>query len=111
MASQESTQRTALNLALGGEFAFVISSVTLKTSLLTHEQANFLNPIVTFSMVVTPVLLFLQERVGRKKLQAPSQSDKFDHFGNYESQVVIAGFGRFGQIFGRILRAQILFKT
>lgn len=102
----ENAKKTALYLALGGEFAFVISSLTLKTTLLTVEQASTLNLVVTFSMVLTPVLFFIQSKVDEMRQGKKKTIEDYDKFENTDPQVIIAGFGRFGQIFGRILRAQ-----
>jgi monovalent cation:proton antiporter-2 (CPA2) family protein len=102
----ENSKRMALYLALGGEFAFVISTLTLRTSLLTGEQASTLNLVVTFSMVLTPFLLFLQTWWDQKQQSKKKSLEEYDTFDNTDSKVIIAGFGRFGQIFGRILRAQ-----
>lgn len=110
--SHENAKRTALYLALGGEFAFVISSLTLKTSLLTVEQVSTLNLVVTFSMVLTPFLIFLQMQYDRRRQTKVKSVKEYDTFEPAHPQVIIAGFGRFGQIFGRILRAQgILFTA
>ncbi len=102
----ENSKRAALYLSLGGEFAFVISSLTLKTSLLTFEQASTINLVVTFSMVLTPFFLFLQTKLDERRQTKKIALDAYDKFDKSDSQIIIAGFGRFGQIFGRILRAQ-----
>ena len=105
--SHENSKRAALYLALGGEFAFVISALTLKSSILSSEQASTLNLVVTFSMVLTPFLLFLQTKYDEKQQSRKKSLDEYDKFEIVgDPQVIIAGFGRFGQIFGRILRAQ-----
>ncbi len=109
----ENSKRAALYLSLGGEFAFVISSLTLKTTLLTLEQASTINLVVTFSMVLTPFLLFLQTKLDERSQTKKLAFDTYDKFDLTDSQIIIAGFGRFGQVFGRfgqvfgrILRAQ-----
>ncbi len=104
--SHENAKKTALYLALGGEFAFVITSLTLKTSLFTVEQASTLNLVVTFSMVLTPFLIFLQTKMDERKESKKKDLKDYDQFESVEPQIIIAGFGRVGQIFGRILRAQ-----
>lgn len=99
-------RRTAMYLALGGEFAFVISGLTLQTQLLNFEQAQTINLVVTFSMVLTPVLFYFINLIDRyygNKNKVTRPADEFDY---KEPKVIIAGFGRVGQIFGRILRAQ-----
>jgi len=97
---------SSLYLALGGEFAFVITGLTMKTGLLDSENAQTINLVVTFSMVFTPVLFYLVGLFDRRKQSQDKSKSEHDHFDQKDPQVIIAGFGRFGQIFGRILRAQ-----
>ncbi|MFN8791627.1 MAG: monovalent cation:proton antiporter-2 (CPA2) family protein, partial [Bdellovibrionales bacterium] len=97
---------SSLYLALGGEFAFVITGLTMKTGLLDSENAQTINLVVTFSMVFTPVLFYLVGLFDRRKQAQEKSKTEHDHFDQKDPQVIIAGFGRFGQIFGRILRAQ-----
>lgn len=104
--SDENSQSSALYLALGGEFAFVISGLAQNISVLNAEQASLINLVVTFSMILTPFLFLALEKV-RIRNQARKRSiEEYDEIGLERPQVLIAGFGRFGQIFGRILRAQ-----
>ncbi len=88
-------------LSQGGEFAFVLVSVALGASLLEPELAALLVVVATFSMLTTPLLLYLYDRffcqmAGKQELR-PS-----DVVAN-QGHVIIAGFGRFGQIIGRFL--------
>ncbi len=102
----ESAKKASLYLALGGEFAFVISGITQGLKILTSSQAQTINLIVTLSMMMTPLLLFLDSWLSNK-IQASRQKPKeYDQIESQEPRVIIAGFGRFGQTFGRILRAQ-----
>jgi glutathione-regulated potassium-efflux system ancillary protein KefC len=90
-------------LAQGGEFAFVVFGVARTARLLPGEWDARLTLAVALSMALTPLLLILHERwlVSRSK-QAEREPDAID---DAHAQVIIAGFGRFGQIVGRLLFA------
>lgn len=83
-----------------GEFAFVIFSAAMAQNLLPRETYAMLNAIVAVSMLMTPLLLILHDRFVRVdcRQQPP------DHI-KETNAVIIAGFGRFGQIVGRVLFA------
>jgi glutathione-regulated potassium-efflux system protein KefB len=93
-------------LALGGEFAFVVFSEAFKHGLLDAVLRDRLVAIVGISMGATPLLLiavsrWLVEHPEKKKDERPA-----DAIDNDNPRVIIAGFGRMGQIVGRMLRAQ-----
>ena len=95
----------ALALAQGGEFAFVLASFAGQNGVLGREITDPMIAVVALSMAMTPLLLLLGEktllpRIGTRE-QAARQADAVDE----ESPVIIAGFGRFGHIVGRLLRA------
>lgn len=91
----------AMALSQVGEFAFVIYGIALQQGSIDAQLYNQLNAIVAISMLVTPLLFLLYEKfVGM-------QFNRKDHESINESNaVIIAGFGRFGQITGRILHAR-----
>ena len=86
-------------LAQGGEFAFVLLAAGLIAGLISAEHAGIAVLVVTLSMALTPLLTSLGERLLRKA-PAPRAFDTIDEPAN---PVLIAGFGRVGQIVGRIL--------
>ncbi|WP_417451465.1 monovalent cation:proton antiporter-2 (CPA2) family protein [Kordiimonas sp.] len=88
-------------LSQGGEFAFVLISVALGAGLIVPEFAALMVVVATFSMLVTPLMLFLYDRYLYARL-CKSDQKASDVIGN-ENHVIIAGFGRFGQIVGRFL--------
>jgi len=92
-------------LALGGEFAFVVFSEADRAGLIDRERRDVLTAVVGMSMALTPLLLLVLDRfVKRPK---PAKSDRaFDEIPDDQPQVLIAGFGRFGQIVARLLFAQ-----
>jgi monovalent cation:proton antiporter-2 (CPA2) family protein len=103
--SRSSAKQMALYLALGGEFAFVITLMSQKLNIFTDLQAQSLNLVVTLSMLLTPILLFIENKISLRR-QKKSQKVEYDKIENKEARVIIAGLGRFGQIFGRLFRAQ-----
>ena len=100
----ESSIRLGVTLAQGGEFAFVLFSVATAQHLLTREQQNILNLVVTVSMAMTPLAFLLLEKIGDPIFAKAKPSKEYDKIPNHEHAVVIAGFGRVGQIIGRVLR-------
>ena len=98
-------RRYATDLAGGGEFAFVLLGLAARTGLIDPEVADLLVIVVTLSMIATPILMnshaWLEER-----LAPPAPAAAFDVPEATEPRVLIAGFGRFGQIVGRVLRAK-----
>jgi monovalent cation:proton antiporter-2 (CPA2) family protein len=91
-----------LALAQGGEFAFVLASFGLSVGVFDLHQSSILTVIVTLSMLCTPIFLVLFERIRRGAGQSPMAEEEPDA----SEQVIIVGYGRFGQIIGRLLIAQ-----
>lgn len=103
--SSDTARLTALNICQGGEFAFVIFGIILTHSLIDSKVIETLTAIITISMALSPLLLYAHENwICRKQIQ--NSHPVYDEVQNESPQVIIAGFGRFGQIFGRILRSQ-----
>ncbi|MDN5665446.1 MAG: monovalent cation:proton antiporter-2 (CPA2) family protein [Psychrobacter sp.] len=96
--------RLGVTLAQGGEFAFVLFSVASAQNVLRSEVANTLNLIVTISMALTPLAFLLLEKIGEPLFAKSKPSREYDAIPDHEHQVIIAGFGRVGQIIGRVLR-------
>ncbi|MFA0069841.1 monovalent cation:proton antiporter-2 (CPA2) family protein [Vibrio breoganii] len=94
-----------LALAQGGEFAFVLLSLTSSLEILTPEQTKLITLVVAISMLMAPLLLIIYEKVVNKEANGEKA---FDSIAEVEStkNVIIAGYGRFGQIIGRLLSAQ-----
>lgn len=94
-----------LLISQGGEFAFVVFSEARTVGLLPPETQALLVLIVALSMVATPLMLLLFDRLLAPRLNALSKRPD-DEITNHHNPVLIAGFGRFGQIIGRLLYAQ-----
>jgi glutathione-regulated potassium-efflux system ancillary protein KefC len=94
----------AFLLSQGGEFAFVVFGAAATADVFSREVASILLVVVALSMVVTPLLLLFHDKVIAPRLQDALKrpADKIE---NRHAPVIIAGFGRFGQIVGRLLHA------
>jgi len=93
-----------LMLSQGGEFAFVVLSQGQQAMLFDAALAEQLTLIVGLSMAFTSPLVTLYRRVGRSRsVERPDQDRYWD---SHQPEVIIAGFGRFGQIIGRLLQAR-----
>lgn len=88
-------------LAQGGEFAFVVFGVARESRLFSAQWEALLTITVALSMAVTPLLLLVHDRLARRASKAERAADTIDA----QAPVIIAGFGRFGQIVGRLLLA------
>ena len=89
-------------LAQGGEFAFVLFHLAAAEGLLSELLTSRLILAVTLSMAATPLLYILTIRLS--KSVSPKRDERpYDEVGDTHHQVIIAGFGRFGQVIGRIL--------
>ena len=89
-------------LGQGGEFGFVIVGLALAGAMLSSEQAGWINLVIALSIAVSPLLMKLQDLYAARFLARPEGQEtvasEMDH-----NPVIIAGFGRYGQIVGRLL--------
>lgn len=93
-------------LSQGGEFAFVLLAFALSSGTLSGDVSGTLVAVVALSMLVTPLVLIAYERLVAPRLASSLPEREADEIPAHESPVVIAGYGRFGQIAGRLLRAR-----
>jgi monovalent cation:proton antiporter-2 (CPA2) family protein len=102
--NHENSKLMSLNISQGGEFAFVIFGMALTFQIAPSETITLLTAVITLSMALNPILIKINELLTEKYRKV--DSSVYDVIENEDPQVIIAGFGRFGQIFGRIMRAQ-----
>ena len=95
----------AIVLSQGGEFAFVLFTLARDTGVLDGETVNLLIVVVTLSMATTPILFVGNESI-RRRSEAAQPEKLYDDIEPESHPVVIASFGRFGQIVGRVLRSR-----
>jgi len=91
-------------LAQGGEFAFVLFSFSVQNGVLNSEIANPLIASVALTMALTPLLMILNEKIFMSKGKENISEKEMDVI-EEKNPVIIAGFGKFGSIIGRFLRA------
>jgi monovalent cation:proton antiporter-2 (CPA2) family protein len=101
--SRRGSRRLALAASQGGEFAFVLLAAGVTASVIAKSLSDMLGVIVTLTMIATPLLMSLDDRLFPKS--AGSQR-AFDKPREEKGHVIIAGFGRFGQIVARVLTAR-----
>ncbi len=101
--TNETAQRLAVALAQGGEFAFVLFAAAQGLGVFAPRESELLVVVVTISMLLAPLTFALHERWLDQWLarRNPPEYDTIDEPGN---AVIIAGYGRFGQIVSRVLR-------
>lgn len=92
-------------LSQGGEFAFVLFSAAAASKVISSAQLALLLVVVTLSMMTTPLLLKYIDRILFRRYNAQEENDEKHFVEDNEPQVIIVGFGRFGQVIGRLLMA------
>jgi glutathione-regulated potassium-efflux system protein KefB len=91
-------------LAAGGEFAFVVFQLAAGSQLIEAGVHGMLTLVITLSMALTPPLLLALGQFIQARERKPER--EFDRIDGDPPRVIIAGFGRVGQIVARVLRAQ-----
>lgn len=97
-------RRLGLSLSQGGEFGFVLFSTGVAVGVLPARHGDILAVVVTLSMAATPLLLRLDSLFDRSSADEATASYEIPPANH--RHVIIAGFGRFGQILARVLRAK-----
>jgi monovalent cation:proton antiporter-2 (CPA2) family protein len=93
----------AMALAQGGEFCFVLIAYAVDQEVLREQTGSLLKLVVALSMLFTPLLIMIYAKLIEPKFyKAQDESDAIEE---QDNPVVIAGFGRVGQIVGRLLMA------
>ncbi len=105
LRSTESALSMAVVISQGGEFAFVLFGVAAGFRAIERSISELLVVVVSLSMVVTPLLYTAYVRWIRPRLRR-GIARAFDVAPEAEAPVIIAGFGRVGQVVARILRAK-----
>ncbi|HEX7761748.1 MAG TPA: monovalent cation:proton antiporter-2 (CPA2) family protein [Caulobacteraceae bacterium] len=102
-----SAARTALALPQGSEFAFVLFPAAVVAGVLPPAFAARATLIIALSMLASPLIFALSERVLIPRLKPKAAPPPpYDAFSTQDAPVIIAGLGRVGQIVARVLRMQ-----
>ena len=102
-ASNETAQRLAVAVSQGGEFAFILFTVAGALGIFEARTAELLVVVVTVSMLLSPPLFELHERFLTRWIEGRA-APEFDTISGPGNPVIIAGYGRVGQILSRVLR-------
>ena len=102
-AADKLARPQALALAVGGEFAFVLFNAAQDAKLLSSQQNELLTVVVVLTMVLAPIAWIVNDKVLTPWLTNDDEPAPFDRIDDPGTPVIIAGFGRVGQIIGRVL--------
>ncbi|AIR84673.1 potassium transporter KefB [Pantoea sp. BL1] len=92
-------------LSQGGEFAFVLFSAASSAKLFSGDQLPLLLVTVTLSMMTTPLLMQGVDKILARRFNEPDDDNEKPFVEDDQPQVIVVGFGRFGQVVGRLLMA------
>jgi len=100
-----------LLLAQGGEFAFVVFQAAAGAKVFAPETASLLIGVVALSMLISPLILIAIDKLWLPRyancgVELPAEISE-----QQAAPIIIAGFGRYGQIVGRLLLAQDILTT
>jgi glutathione-regulated potassium-efflux system ancillary protein KefC/glutathione-regulated potassium-efflux system protein KefB len=101
MCDTKGAASLAAVLSQGGEFAFVLFAIVARQQILQTDLIDQLILAVAISMLLTPVVYLLNAKIGSR--MSADEAPEYDPMGDQQHAVIIAGFGRFGQIVGRLL--------
>lgn len=102
MCDNRAALKLAVVLSQGGEFAFVLLAIARGAEALPVALIDELVLAVAVSMMMTPLLYGIAERFGRETAQ--TEEPDYEMPDDQEHEVLVAGFGRVGQVVGRLLR-------
>ncbi|MGG7568081.1 monovalent cation:proton antiporter-2 (CPA2) family protein [Rhodovulum sp. DZ06] len=102
-SSSSDALRIGAYLGQGGEFAFVLFGAAVVGGVMAPDERSLLSAVVTLSMALTPLALMASARMARgEDDDAEGMTPAKDAPGG--SQVLVAGFGRVGQVVARVMR-------
>ncbi|MDI5983715.1 monovalent cation:proton antiporter-2 (CPA2) family protein [Halomonas sp. M4R5S39] len=103
-SSWKAASNLAVLLSQGGEFGFVLLSAAAAAALLDQALVSLLILVVSLSMATTPLLFQLHVHGLRRLFGTQRAKPAYDRPSDESPEILIAGFGRFGQIMGRALQ-------
>ena len=98
-------------LAQGGEFAFVVFQTATAAHIFSNQASSLLIGSVAVSMLVSPLLLLAIDKLLLPRFALRGATQMAELAEQQEAPIIIAGFGRYGQIVGRMLLAEGLSAT
>lgn len=98
-------------LCQGGEFAFVLFSAAAAGAVFSDLIANLMTASVTISMALTPLATTIVGRIAQKAAAQEPKGEKPPVRKVEDARVIIAGFGRIGQVIARLMAARGIVAT
>jgi voltage-gated potassium channel Kch len=95
----------SLALSQGGEFAFVLFQYAQESKVISEQANDFFILVVALSMLATPFLLLLHQRYLVPRMVSIVPEQQYDEI-HERNGIILAGYGRFGQIIGRFLTGE-----
>jgi CPA2 family monovalent cation:H+ antiporter-2 len=95
----------AVALSQVGEFAFVLFSFAAQNSIIPEDIINVMVAVVALSMAMTPIVIVLNEKLILPRFGTKEKEERETDTVEEENPVIIAGFDRFGNVVGRLLKA------
>ena len=100
----ESSRNMAFTLLQGGGFGFVLFNLAVTQNLLDADVASMLNATIILSMALTPLLFSINQKLLKTYIELSEKP--YDNIESEGAEVIIAGWGRFGQVVSRFLNSQ-----
>ncbi len=100
--NNDTARNLGIAMAAGGEFAFVLFTLAGNYQIIDSYTADILMLIVTLSMIISPFMFLLNDKV-LSRLGEHDSEPEYDRIDEPGNPVIIFGFGRVGQIISRIL--------
>ncbi len=95
----------SFSLAQVGEFAFVLFSFSLQEGILSAETTSVMTAVVAISMALSPTVVLVNEKLILPRVGTDEEDERPADEIDEKNPVIIAGFGHFGSMIGRFLRA------
>lgn len=106
LSNREALMRTSI-MSHGGEFAFVLFSAAAAAGLLDQDQQATFTAAVIVSMLISPLVMLLMQRMIARKASAEAPNMMgIEIAEDLENSVIVIGFGRFSQIVCQALLAR-----
>ena len=98
-------------LAQGGEFAFVVFQAASTANVFSVQTSSLLIGAVALSMLITPLILIAVDKLLLPRYASKNGTPMLEISEQQAAPIIIAGFGRYGQIVSRMLLAQGMAPT
>ncbi len=95
----------SVSLAQSGEFAFVLFSFAAQNSIIETNIINIMVAVVALSMAMTPIVIVINEKLILPRFGTKEKVERESDTIEEDNPVIIAGFDKFGNIVGRLLKA------